>query len=50
MRNVGLDEAQAGQVVFKNFFKNFPQFAVIQTFKGFSVVNETEDIFSGILL
>ena len=32
-------------------FKNFPQFVVIHTVKGFSIVNEAEvDVFSGILL
>ena len=32
-------------------FKNFPQFIVIHTVKGFGIVNETEvDFFSGILL
>ena len=38
---------EAGQVVwFSHLFKNFPQFAVIHTIKGFSVVNETEvDVF-----
>ena len=31
--------------------KNFPQFVVICTVKGFSIVNEAEiDVFSGILL
>ena len=34
-----------------HLFKNFPQFVVIHTVKGFSVANETEvDVFSGILL
>ena len=28
-----------------NSFKNFPQLAVIHTVKGFSVVNEAEDVF-----
>ena len=33
-------------VWYYHFFKNFPQFVVIHTVKGFSVVNETEvDIF-----
>ena len=27
------------------FFKNFPQFALIHTVKGFSVVNEEVDVF-----
>ena len=38
---------EAGQVVWYSYLlKNFPQFAVIHTVKGFSVVNEAEaDIF-----
>ena len=41
---------EADKVVwYSHLFKNFSQFAVIHTVKGFSVVNETEvDIFSGI--
>ena len=37
----------AGKVVsYSHLFKNFPQFVVIHTVKGFSVVNETEiDVF-----
>ena len=37
----------AGKVVwFSHLFKNFPQFAVIHTLKGLSIVNEAEvDIF-----
>ena len=32
---------EAGQVVrYSHLFKNFPQFVVIHTVKGFSVVNE----------
>ena len=36
-----------GKVVwYSHFFKNFPQFVVIHTVKGFSVVNEAEiDVF-----
>ena len=35
-----------GVVWFSHLFKNFPQFFVIHTLKGFSVVNEAEvDIF-----
>ena len=31
---------------YSHFFKNFPQFVVIHTVKGFSVVNEAElDVF-----
>ena len=30
-------------VWYSHFFKNFPQFVVIHTLKGFSVVNEAED-------
>ena len=34
---------QAGKVVWCSYlFKNFPQFAVIHTVKGYSVVNEAE--------
>ena len=38
---------EAGQVVwYSHLFKNFPQFVVIHTIKGFSVVNEAEvDVF-----
>ena len=33
-------------VWYSHFFKNFPQFVVIHTVKGFSVVNEAEvDVF-----
>ena len=33
-------------VWYSNLFKNFPQFAVIHTVKGFGVVNKTEiDVF-----
>ena len=37
----------AGQVVcYSHLFKNFPQFVVIHTVKGFSVLNEAEvDVF-----
>ena len=43
---------QTGKVVwYSHLFKNFPQFVVIHTVKGFSVVNEAEvKCFSGILL
>ena len=41
---------KAGNVVwYSHLFKNFPQFFVIHTVKGFSVVNEGY-VFSGILL
>ena len=34
---------EAGKVVwYSHLFKNFPQFVVIHTVKGFSIVNETE--------
>ena len=34
---------EAGQVVwYSHLFKNFPQFVVIHTVKGFGVVNKTE--------
>ena len=38
---------EAGQVVwYSHLFQNFPQFVVIHTVKGFSVVNDTEvDVF-----
>ena len=38
---------EAGKMVWYSYlFKNFPQFVVIHTIKGFSVVNETEvDVF-----
>ena len=38
---------EAGQVVwYSHFFKNFPQFVVIHTVKGFGVVNKEEvDVF-----
>ena len=38
---------EAGQVVwYSHLFKNFPQFVVIHTVKGFGVVNKTEiDVF-----
>jgi len=41
---------EAGQVVwYSHLLKNFPQFIVIHTFKGFSVVNEAEvDVFLAI--
>ena len=39
---------EAGQVVwYSHLFKNVPQFVVIHTFKGFSVVSEAEvDVFA----
>ena len=34
---------EAGKVVwYSHLFKNYPQFAVIYTIKGFSIVNEAE--------
>ena len=37
---------EAGQVVwYSHFFKNFPQFVMIHTVKGFSIVNEEVDVF-----
>ena len=34
---------EVGKVVsYSHLFKNFPQFAVIHTVKGFSIVNEEE--------
>ena len=43
---------EAGKVVwYPHVFKNFPQFVVIHTVKGFSVVQEAEmDVISGIPL
>ena len=42
---------EAGKVVwYSHFLKNFPQFIVIHTVKGFSVVEEAEVDVSGILL
>ena len=32
-------------VWYSHLFKNFPPFVVIYTVKGFSVVNETEDVY-----
>ena len=38
---------EAGQVVwYSHLLKNFPQFVVIHTFKGFIIINEAEvDVF-----
>ena len=38
---------EAGQVIwYSHLFQNFPQFIVIQTVKGFGMVNEAEiDVF-----
>ena len=43
---------EAGQVVwYSHLLKNFPQFIVIQTVKGFGIVNKADiDVFSGTLL
>ena len=43
---------EAGQVVwYSHLFQNLPQFVVIQTVKGFGIVNKAEvDVFSGIPL
>ena len=42
---------EAGQVVwYSHLFNNFPQFVVIHTIKGFSIVNEAElGVFLGFL-
>ena len=32
-------------VWYSHLFQNFPQFVVIHTVKGFSIVNEAEDVF-----
>ena len=38
-------------VWYSHLFKNFPQFVVIDTVKGFSIINKAEvDVFSGITL
>ena len=41
------DVSEAGKVVwYSHILKNFPQFVVIHTVKGFSIVNEAEvDVF-----
>ena len=40
---------EAGKVVwYSHLFKNFQQFVLIHMIKGFSVVNEAVDVFSGI--
>ena len=42
---------EASQVVwYSHLFKNFTQFAVIQTVKGFGIVNKAEDVFLELLL
>ena len=43
---------EAGEVVsYSHLLKNFPQFVVIHTVKGFSIANTAEvDVFSGIPL
>ena len=35
---------------YSHLLKNFPQFVVIHTVKGFSIVNEAEEVFSETLL
>ena len=46
------DSQEEGKVVwYPHLLKNFPQFVVIHTVSGFSVVNEAEvDVLSGVLL
>ena len=43
---------EAGKVVlYSHLFNNFPEFVVIHTVKGFSIVNEAEvDVFLELLL
>ena len=43
---------EAGQVVwYSHLFKNFPQFVVVHTVKGFGILNKAEvDVFLGLLL
>ena len=36
---------EAGNVWYSHLFKNFPQFVVIHTVKGFTIVNEAVDVF-----
>ena len=37
---------EVGKVIlYSHLFKNFPQFVVIHTVKGFSIVNEEVDVF-----
>ena len=45
------DSQEAGQVVwYSHLFKNFPQFSVIHTVKGFGIVNKAEvDVFLELL-
>ena len=49
--HTGFSGNKSGGLVFPAEFKNFPQFIVTHTVKGFSAVNEAEiEVFSGILL
>jgi len=47
-----MDLTEAGKVVgYSHLFKNFPQFVVIHTVKGFGMVNKTEvDVLLELLL
>ena len=37
---------ESGEMVwYSHLLKNFPQFVVIHTVKGFSIINEVEDVF-----
>ena len=43
---IQVSQETSKMVWYSHFFKNFPQFFVIYTVKGFSIVNETEiDVF-----
>ena len=33
-------------VLYSHLFKNFPQFVVIHTVKGFNIVNEAEEVYA----
>ena len=46
LNHIQVSQETSEVVWYSNLFKNFPQFVVIHTVKGFSVVNETEvDVF-----
>ena len=48
---IQVSQEAGGVAWYSHLLKNFPQFVVIHTVKGFSIVNEAEvDVFSGILL
>ena len=46
MTQIQVSQETGKMVWYSHLFKNFPQFVMIHTFKGFSVVNEAEvDVF-----